>query len=258
VRAQAERGRAFLRVLPRPARPVVQARGERDESRRTRLRLLPRGGARSIHLHACQRRCRRLHELPRSTWLLVSPPAAAGDDRRAVSRVSLDALDGDPGLAAAFFPQHLAAAVSELHDLPRRRARFPALAAAFEVRTGRCEHSAPPSSSPRSPRLSVRPASPLPRRFRSASRSATASSASSAARRLTARRSTSARDFSCAAATSEPTARQTASRRLDAGLTGAYRLRLTYQHFDQFSALAGFANPLGATIGQQTWDRTRN
>src|ERR1017187_10099513 len=48
------------------------------------------------------------------------------------------------------------------------------------------------------------------------------------------------------------------SLRLDAGLTGAYRLRLTYQHFDQFSALAGFANPLGATIGQQTWDRTRN
>src|ERR1039457_412408 len=45
---------------------------------------------------------------------------------------------------------------------------------------------------------------------------------------------------------------------LDAGLTGADRLRLTYQHFDQFSALAGFANPLGATIGQQTWDRTRN
>jgi hypothetical protein len=48
------------------------------------------------------------------------------------------------------------------------------------------------------------------------------------------------------------------SLRLDAGLTGAYRLRLTYRHFDQFSALAGFANPLGATIGQQTWDRTRN
>jgi hypothetical protein len=48
------------------------------------------------------------------------------------------------------------------------------------------------------------------------------------------------------------------SLRLDAGLTGAYRLRLSYRHLDQFSALAGFANPLGATIGQQTWDRTRN
>lgn len=48
------------------------------------------------------------------------------------------------------------------------------------------------------------------------------------------------------------------SLRLDAGLTGAYRLRLSYRHLDQFSALAGFANPLGAAIGQQTWDRTRN
>lgn len=45
---------------------------------------------------------------------------------------------------------------------------------------------------------------------------------------------------------------------LDAGLTGAYRLRLSYRHLDQFSALAGFANPLGALIGQQTWNRTRN
>jgi hypothetical protein len=45
---------------------------------------------------------------------------------------------------------------------------------------------------------------------------------------------------------------------LDAGLTGAYRLRLSYRHLDQFSALAGFANPLGALIGQQTWDRTRD
>lgn len=45
---------------------------------------------------------------------------------------------------------------------------------------------------------------------------------------------------------------------VDAGLTGAYRLRLSYRHLDQFSALAGFANPLGALIGQQTWDRTRN
>jgi hypothetical protein len=48
------------------------------------------------------------------------------------------------------------------------------------------------------------------------------------------------------------------SLRLDAGLTGAYRLRLSYRHLDQFSALAGFANPLGAPIGQHTWDRTRN
>jgi hypothetical protein len=45
---------------------------------------------------------------------------------------------------------------------------------------------------------------------------------------------------------------------VDAGLTGAYRLRLSYRHLDQFSALAGFANPLGALTGQQTWDRTRN
>ena len=45
---------------------------------------------------------------------------------------------------------------------------------------------------------------------------------------------------------------------VDAGLTGAYRLRLSYRHLDQFSALAGFANPLGALVGQQTWDRTRN
>lgn len=48
------------------------------------------------------------------------------------------------------------------------------------------------------------------------------------------------------------------SLRLDAGLTGAYRLRLSYRHLDQFSALAGFANPLGAPVGQHTWDRTRN
>ena len=48
------------------------------------------------------------------------------------------------------------------------------------------------------------------------------------------------------------------SLRLDAGLTGSYRLRLSYRHLDQFSALAGFANPLGAAIGQHTWDRTRN
>ena len=45
---------------------------------------------------------------------------------------------------------------------------------------------------------------------------------------------------------------------LDAGLTGAYRLRASYRHFDVYSALAGFANPLGASVGQQTWNRTRN
>ncbi|HEX5855058.1 MAG TPA: hypothetical protein VFZ57_05515, partial [Thermoanaerobaculia bacterium] len=44
----------------------------------------------------------------------------------------------------------------------------------------------------------------------------------------------------------------------DAGLAGAYRLRFSYRHLDQFSALAGFANPLGTALGQQTWDRTRN
>ena len=48
------------------------------------------------------------------------------------------------------------------------------------------------------------------------------------------------------------------SLRLDVGLTGAYRLRASYRHLDQFSALSGFANPLGAVVGQQTWDRTRD
>ncbi|HEX7616859.1 MAG TPA: hypothetical protein VF554_16475 [Thermoanaerobaculia bacterium] len=48
------------------------------------------------------------------------------------------------------------------------------------------------------------------------------------------------------------------SLRLDAGLAGAYRLRASYRHLDQFSALSGFANPLGAVVGQQTWDRTRD
>ncbi len=48
------------------------------------------------------------------------------------------------------------------------------------------------------------------------------------------------------------------SLRLDAGLAGAYRLRASYRHFDQFSALSGFANPLGAVVGQQTWDRQRD
>jgi hypothetical protein len=45
--------------------------------------------------------------------------------------------------------------------------------------------------------------------------------------------------------------------RLDAGLTGAYRLRFSYRNTQFFSALQGFANPLGVTVGQQTWDRTR-
>ena len=48
------------------------------------------------------------------------------------------------------------------------------------------------------------------------------------------------------------------SLRLDAGLAGAYRLRASYRHFDQFSALAGYANPLGAVVGQRTWDRQRD
>ena len=45
--------------------------------------------------------------------------------------------------------------------------------------------------------------------------------------------------------------------RMDAGLSGAYRLRLSYRNTQYFSALQGFANPLGVTVGQQTWDRTR-
>jgi hypothetical protein len=48
------------------------------------------------------------------------------------------------------------------------------------------------------------------------------------------------------------------SLRVDVGRAGAYRLRATYRHQDQFSALPGFANPLGAPTGQQTWDRTRD
>jgi hypothetical protein len=46
--------------------------------------------------------------------------------------------------------------------------------------------------------------------------------------------------------------------RLDAGLAGAYRLRFQYRNTQFFSALQGFANPLGTVVGQQTWDRTRN
>jgi hypothetical protein len=46
--------------------------------------------------------------------------------------------------------------------------------------------------------------------------------------------------------------------RLDAGLAGVYRLRFSYRNTQFFSALQGFANPLGVSIGQQTWDRTRN
>jgi hypothetical protein len=45
---------------------------------------------------------------------------------------------------------------------------------------------------------------------------------------------------------------------LDAGLSGAYRLRASYRHYDVYSALFGFANPLSASVGQQTWNRTRN
>ncbi|MEO8585692.1 MAG: hypothetical protein ABI584_05995 [Acidobacteriota bacterium] len=45
---------------------------------------------------------------------------------------------------------------------------------------------------------------------------------------------------------------------LDAGLSGAYRLRASYRHYDVYSAFTDFANPLGAPVGQQTWDRTRN
>src|SRR5512140_1714532 len=46
--------------------------------------------------------------------------------------------------------------------------------------------------------------------------------------------------------------------RLDAGLSGIYRLQFTYRNTQFFSALQGFANPLGVSVGQQTWDRTRN
>ena len=46
--------------------------------------------------------------------------------------------------------------------------------------------------------------------------------------------------------------------RMEAGLTGTYRLRFQYRNTQYFSALQGFANPLGVTVGQQTWDRVRN
>lgn len=46
--------------------------------------------------------------------------------------------------------------------------------------------------------------------------------------------------------------------RLDTGLSGVYRLRFSYRNTQYFSAIQGFANPLGAAVGQQTWDRTRN
>jgi hypothetical protein len=46
--------------------------------------------------------------------------------------------------------------------------------------------------------------------------------------------------------------------RLDAGLSGVYRLQFTYRYSELFSALPGFANPLGAAVGQQIWDRQRN
>jgi len=48
--------------------------------------------------------------------------------------------------------------------------------------------------------------------------------------------------------------------RVDAGRTGAYRLRLGYRAFDTFNSLPAFANPVlaqGITPGQHTWDRTR-
>jgi hypothetical protein len=49
--------------------------------------------------------------------------------------------------------------------------------------------------------------------------------------------------------------------RLEAGLTGAYRLNLRYRRTDTFSALPAFANPLlagGVVPGQHTFDRTRD
>ncbi len=46
--------------------------------------------------------------------------------------------------------------------------------------------------------------------------------------------------------------------RMEAGLSGIYRLQFTYRYSEFFSALPGFANPLGGAVGQQTWDRTRN
>ena len=46
--------------------------------------------------------------------------------------------------------------------------------------------------------------------------------------------------------------------RMEAGLTGAYRLQFQYRNTQFFSALQGFANPLGTLVGQQTWDRVRN
>jgi hypothetical protein len=45
--------------------------------------------------------------------------------------------------------------------------------------------------------------------------------------------------------------------RMEAGLSGAYRLQFSYRNTQFFSALPGFANPLGLSVGQQTWDRTR-
>ncbi len=46
--------------------------------------------------------------------------------------------------------------------------------------------------------------------------------------------------------------------RVDAGLSGAYRLQIQYRNTQFYSALQGFANPLGTVVGQQTWDRVRN
>jgi len=45
--------------------------------------------------------------------------------------------------------------------------------------------------------------------------------------------------------------------RMEAGLSGAYKLQFSYRNTQFFNALPGFANPLGLSVGQQTWDRTR-
>jgi hypothetical protein len=50
------------------------------------------------------------------------------------------------------------------------------------------------------------------------------------------------------------------SLRIDAGRTGAYRIRFGYRSFDSFNSLPAFANPViaqGITPGQHTWNRTR-
>ena len=168
--------RHVVRELPRSPRAAGKPRRAHDPGGRARLRLLPRREARAVRLPSRHRRRRRLHVVPPSARVSVPAPADEGHDREPVSRVPLPALDGHAGLAAAFLPRPLAAALPELHDVPHGRPRFAARPAAPEVRTGRCEESsAPPSSRPPSRRRSPR-ALPAPRRFRSTSRSATASS----------------------------------------------------------------------------------